>query len=89
MTISSINIAGDTRRELKARDAGEEWAGGVGWELTNVTTSEDRVVVEFEGPLPVPDASSLRPVLIAHGLDPGEVRAEFVPKETVDFGDPG
>ena len=38
LTISSINIAGDTRRELKARDAGEEWAGDVGWELTNVTT---------------------------------------------------
>ena len=89
LTISSINIAGDTRRELKARDAGEEWAGDVGWELTNVTTSQDRVVVEFEGPLPVPDAAGLRPVLIAHGVDPKVVRAQFLPKETVDLGDSG
>jgi uncharacterized hydrophobic protein (TIGR00271 family) len=87
LTISSINIASDTRRELKARDAGEQWAGDVGWELTNVTTSEDRVVIEFEGPLPVPDAAGLRPVLVAHGLDPRVVRAKFLPRETVDFND--
>jgi uncharacterized membrane protein len=87
LTISSINIASDTRRELRVRDAGKEWATGVGWEVINVTTREDRAVVEFEGPLPVPDATGFRPVLIAHGVDPADVRAQFLPRETVDFDD--
>ncbi len=87
LTISSINIASDTRRELRVRGAGEEWASEVGWELTNVTTRESKVVAEFEGPLPVPDAAGLRPVLLAHGVNPVDVRAEFLPRETVDFSD--
>ena len=85
LTISSISIASDTRRELRARDAGKEWATDVGWDLTNVTTREDSVVIEFEGPLPVPDAAGLRPVLVAHGVNPSDVRAQFLPRETVDF----
>jgi uncharacterized hydrophobic protein (TIGR00271 family) len=86
LTVSSINIAHDTRREITVRDASRRWAHSVGWELTDVTTRQGDVVVKFEGSLPVPDTASLRADLTAHGVDPAIVRAQLLPRATIDLG---
>ena len=53
-----------------------------------MTTREDGVIVRFEGPLPVPETASLRADLIQQGVDPASVRAELLPRDTIDFGEP-
>jgi hypothetical protein len=89
LRISSITIAHDTSREIQVRDASQRWGDSVGWDVTNVTSREGVVVVEFQGMLPVPATASLSAALVATGVDPRTVRAEFVPRETVDLGQPG
>ena len=88
LALSSFAIAKNTSRELSVRDAASEWAAAVGWDLIQVTTRQGEVIVRFEGPLPVPEADSLRAALIEGGLGPNVVQAEFVPKEIVDLGRP-
>jgi hypothetical protein len=89
LTISSINIVRDNNREIDVRDAAKVWATDVGWELERVSTREGNVIVEFEGAFPVPDPASLRAALIERGIDPAVVRAEFLPKATVELAGSG
>jgi hypothetical protein len=63
------------------------WARDHGWEVIGITTLEGKTVVRLAGPLPRPDAASLRDAIAARGVDVADVRAEFVPTERVDFAD--
>ena len=74
---------------MNARDASLQWACSVGWDLIQVTTRQGNVILQFEGSLPVPDTASLRAALVAKGIDPNAVRAEFLPRTTVDLGQTG
>jgi uncharacterized hydrophobic protein (TIGR00271 family) len=89
LTLSTYSVIRDTTRERNVRNAATEWAAGVGWEVTNVETNDNDVVVEFEGAFPVPDSAGLRAALIARRVDPAGVRAQFLPRATVDLGAPG
>jgi hypothetical protein len=87
LTTSSVTIIRDTDRQVAVRDAGRAWASSHGWDLVAVTSREGRVVARFEGPPPIPDIDSLEPVLRERGVDPNDVRAELLPRATVDLGD--
>ena len=86
LTISSVKIARDTYEQTHARDAARRWADGVGWELTGVDVSADKIIVRFEGPTPLPSTDDLRDLLRAEGIDPAEVTVQLLPRQTIDLG---
>lgn len=88
LTLSTLEIARDTSREIGARDASETWAKATGWRLATVTTREGKVVVRFEGSLPIPSTDSLRIDLMDNGVDPADVQVELLPLATVDLAQP-
>ena len=79
LTVSSVKIARDTSEQAEVRDAGQRWADGVGWELTGVDISADKIIVRFEGPTPLPSTDDLRNLLRAKGVDSGEVTVQLLP----------
>ena len=86
LTLSSVKIARDTYEQTHARDAARRWADGVGWELTGVDVSADKIIVRFEGPTPLPSTDDLRDLLRAEGIDPAEVTVQLLPRQTIDLG---
>jgi hypothetical protein len=80
-----VRLARDTSRQVDVREAGGEWADAVGWELVGTATEGGRTVARFEGPLPTPDTDGLRSALREHGVDPGDVRVELLPRSTIDL----
>jgi uncharacterized hydrophobic protein (TIGR00271 family) len=89
LTVSSINVAHDTSREVSVRDASRSWARSVGWDVIQVDTRQGEVYVQFEGALPMPDTAGLRASLVANGVNPNVVRAVLVPRATIDLGTGG
>ncbi len=85
LTVSSVKIARDTSEQAEVRDAGQRWAAGVGWELTGVDISADKIIVRFEGPTPLPSTDDLRNLLRAKGVDSGEVTVQLLPRQTIDL----
>ncbi|WP_152670733.1 DUF389 domain-containing protein [Rubrobacter aplysinae] len=83
LTTSSISIARDTSREARALEAAGAFGKEVGWTAVEVTTSEDMLVIQMEGPLPVPDTEPLQAELESRGVDPSGVRAELEPAKVV------
>jgi uncharacterized hydrophobic protein (TIGR00271 family) len=87
LTTSSVLLVQQRSRESDVLTASREWAREHGWEVIGITTLEGKTVVRLAGPLPRPDAASLRDAIAARGVDVADVRAEFVPTERVDFAD--
>ncbi|MEZ5295179.1 MAG: DUF389 domain-containing protein, partial [Ilumatobacteraceae bacterium] len=55
LAVSSAALTRVTSLESTVHELGQEWADTVGWELVEVGTEADRLVVRFEGGLPVPE----------------------------------
>ena len=89
LTTSSLLLIQQRSRENDVFTASRDWAGERGWEVISITTREGKTVVRLAGPLPVPDPTSLRAAIAASGADVAAVRAEFIPAESVDFGEGG
>ena len=87
LTTSSLLLIEQRRIESDVLTVSRDWAGPQGWEVVGVTTQQGNTVVRMIGPLPVPDAKSLRAALASKGVDVSSVRAEFIPSQSVDFGD--
>ena len=85
LTATSVSIARDTSEQTDVHDAGERWADSVGWELIAVDTEAGKIVARFEGPTPIPATDELRRLLREHGIDPGHVRVELLPRATIDL----
>jgi uncharacterized hydrophobic protein (TIGR00271 family) len=85
LTVTSVSIAQDTSEQADVHDAGERWAESVGWELVEVDREADRIVARFEGPTPIPSTAELPTILREHGVAPGEVRVELLPRATFDL----
>lgn len=83
LTVSSVTIARDTSREARTLEAASVFAREVGWSAAEVTTQEDMLVIQMEGPLPVPDTARLRTELEQRGIEPSGVRAELEPVRVV------
>lgn len=84
---SSITIARDTNREVRARRAAQRWGDGSEWTVRTITTRQGKVVITMGGPLPIPDTSPLRDEMAAEGVNPDEVEVDLVPSVVVDLGD--
>ena len=87
LTTTSVRIARETGREVEVRRVGQRWADEHGWELVDVVTRQGKVIARFEGPPPLPETNSLRQGLIARGVGPHEVRADLLPRATIDLAD--
>lgn len=88
LTISSISSSRNALRESSVRSVAETWTKAGGWVLLQVNTTHDGVVVRAAGPLPLPDAESLKKLLIDAGIDPSNIDLELVPSYKVKLGGP-
>jgi len=85
LTASSVTIARDTSREARALEAASAFGGAVGWTAVEVGTRDGVIVIQMEGPLPIPDTDLLRVELEERGIDPSGARAELEPVRVVDL----
>ena len=89
LTSTSVTITHETNREIAVTAAADAWLHGTGWQLESVTTNDaGRTVALFQGPPPYPDTAGLSRQLVAHGVAPRTVQAQFVPRVTVDLTPP-
>ena len=86
LAYTSVSVASRTIIERAVHDVSDPWALSVGWEVTSVTTRGDEIYVRLEGPLPLPDLSSLKDDFEAAGVDPTRVTLDLVPVYTVPIG---
>jgi uncharacterized membrane protein len=89
LAVTSASIARNTAREAQIRDVAREWAAAEGWELTTVTTDHDGVVVRVEGQPPAPEADELTSMLEAEGVDPDDIRVDYLPRLVVELDENG
>jgi uncharacterized hydrophobic protein (TIGR00271 family) len=85
LSATSQRIAAETLRHGQVTDVATAWADARGWELLGVEDIPSGVEVRAAGPLPVPDAGTLRTALDADGLADLDVRLELVPVERTDL----
>jgi hypothetical protein len=83
---SSLRIIKDIDRERKVAGVAERWASEANWDVVDVSTAENGVVVKGEGPLPEPDTADLRTRLIARGVEVDDVEVQLVPRSEIDLG---
>jgi uncharacterized hydrophobic protein (TIGR00271 family) len=86
LTFASVKIIRDTRRERTVKAVADGWADGFGWHIVNVSTDEDGLVVRAEGPIPEPETTTLAAALRQHGIDPGRVTIELLPRAEIKLG---
>jgi uncharacterized hydrophobic protein (TIGR00271 family) len=86
LSATSTRIATDRSRESDVRAAATAWADSVGWRVVAVQTRNAGVLIQFEGPEPIPDTAALRESLVASGVNPHEVEADLVPVKHLRFG---
>lgn len=81
----SRQITADELNRDDVESVARNWAVAYGWEVVQVETSEAGVLVRAIGPLPIPDARSLRTALDAERLQAVDVRLELSPAARVDL----
>jgi uncharacterized hydrophobic protein (TIGR00271 family) len=85
LSASSQRIATETLRDAQVTDVATAWAEARDWEVVGVENTPDGVEVRAIGPLPVPDAQTLRAALDRDGLQELDVQVELVPVERTDL----
>ncbi len=83
---SSVRIVRDVTRERTVSEVAGSWAAEANWDVVNVATDENGVILKVEGPLPEPDTAVLRDRLLAQGVDVNDVEVQLVPRTEVDLG---
>ncbi|HEY6634791.1 MAG TPA: DUF389 domain-containing protein, partial [Acidimicrobiia bacterium] len=69
LAITSRQVTLAALRESGVRDVALAWAGASGWDLAQVTSRSDHILVRAAGPLPAPAIEELETALTAEGLD--------------------
>jgi uncharacterized hydrophobic protein (TIGR00271 family) len=82
LALTSVRVTRTERREAEVRSVATEWADAAGWELVQVSTRGDGMLVRVSGSEPAPDAADLRAALDANGLASVGVEVELVPSAT-------
>jgi len=82
---STSRSISDSLRRSKVTAVAEDWAKPRNWEIVDVDTAEDGIVVRAVGPLPAPDPKALRSALDAKGLRSADVRLELLPLDRIDL----
>ncbi len=85
LAYTSITVTNRVVTESTVYAVSDPWAVSVGWEVTSVTLRGDEVIVRLEGPLPLPDTTSLKDGLETAGIDPAGVTVDLVPIYTVEL----
>jgi uncharacterized hydrophobic protein (TIGR00271 family) len=83
---STVRIVRDITREKTVSSVANGWAAAANWDVVDVSTDENGVVVKVEGPLPEPDTEALRDGLIARGVNADDVEVHLVPRSEIDLG---
>lgn len=85
LTASSITITRDTSREARALEAARAFGEAVGWTAVEVATRDGMLVIQMEGPLPIPDTDLLQEELEKRSVEPSSARVELEPVRVVDL----
>ena len=86
LAAEAIRIVSDVKREKRVSNVAERWATDAKWDLVDVTTDADGVVIKVAGPLPEPDTKELRTRLIERGIDADDIEVQLQPRTEVDLG---
>jgi uncharacterized hydrophobic protein (TIGR00271 family) len=86
LAYSSVQIVRDTNRERSITEIAEGWAEQFDWNLTEVTTNDDGVVIRLGGPFPIPETDSLSALLSQGGIDVDDVTVDLIPTIYRDLG---
>lgn len=85
LAYTSYTVANRAVTESAVFAVSEPWAVSFGWEVTSVSLRGDEIIVRLEGPLPLPETSSLKDGLETAGIDPARVTVDLVPIYTVEL----
>ena len=83
LTITSVNVTARSNLEGTVQAVGRDWATGVGWTVTGVTSQGDEVTLHVQGAPPVPDTADLESALAAAGVNPDRVTVDLSPATIV------
>lgn len=79
LTATSVSVSRQALTEQTVHSTASTWAAPVGWHLVAVTTQGAQILLRVEGPLPLPNTTSLGDALDAAGIDPDAVTVTFLP----------
>jgi uncharacterized hydrophobic protein (TIGR00271 family) len=85
LSATSTVVAQRTLAEQRVASLADDWADAAGWEVVDVSTKHDAVVVRALGDGTQPDPAVLRAALDRDGLDGVDVRLELIPETTVEL----
>ena len=86
LSTSTASIVHDRQRESQVRRITTTWAEQQDWDVLDVTTVDDEVVVRLAGPPPIPSTEALEAALEAAGISPRGRGGRVHPE---DVGRPG
>ena len=87
LTLTSIHVAARSNLEGAVQEVGQNWATGVGWAVTGVSTQSDEVILHVQGAPPAPGTTELESALVAAGIDPDRVTVDLSPVNVVKLSD--
>ena len=87
LTLTSIHVAARSNLEGTVQEVGQEWATGVGWSVTGVSTQGDEAILHVQGTPPAPGTAELETALVAAGVDPDRVTVDLSPVNVVELTD--
>ncbi|ANP71171.1 DUF389 domain-containing protein [Cryobacterium arcticum] len=79
LTLTSVDVTARSNAEGTVQSVGQEWAAGVGWTVTGVSTQGTEVILHVQGAPPIPGTTDLETALEAAGLDPDRVTVDLSP----------
>lgn len=85
LAASTKIIATDRRNEQRVTSLADSWAAGADWEVVQVKTDDDGVLVRAIGPLPEPEPDGLRTLMDQAGLSGLDLRVELIPQTRADL----
>ncbi|WP_162942706.1 DUF389 domain-containing protein [Cryobacterium soli] len=83
LTLTSVDVTLRSNTEGTVQSVGQEWARGVGWTVTGVSTHGAEVILHVQGTPPIPATTGLETALEAAGIDPGLVTVDLSPATLV------
>ncbi len=85
LAATSHQVTNDELRTADVERAAGPWSRATGWQVVSVAATDEGIVVEASGPLPVPSPATFRAALDAAGLRSTSVRLRLAPVEEADL----
>ena len=87
LTITSVGVTARSNLEGIVQEVGQDWAAGVDWSVTGVTTQGAEVILHVQGTPPIPGTAQLEAALAEAGVDPDRVTVDLSPVNIVELTD--